>query len=675
MQFDVPDHHKNSVLQKTLYFSPVKHLTALLLFLFFISALQIRADVIDDSIAVILHSNEADTIIAKKLIAIFHEYKIKAPDLALKAAESAFQFAKEKNLEYYKGRALSFIGTANYSMDRYTAALESYLQALQMFEKLGKKREQGVILNNMGNIFLDQELPDQALPYYQRALAIDRELNLDHDIAMDLMNISSAYSVTPKLDSAFILCSQAMKKAEELNDTSIYVQCLGNLGIIEFQQKKYDDALKDITQAEKLFKQYDIETNIGVLYLSLGDLYIERKEIQKATHYYSNALENAKELESIDDERLAYLGLSKSAELAGNTKQAYDYFRKYSLLNDSIFNIKSARKQTQLLLNYELDKKEVLQKASEEKTEAVHAAQLGKQRSQKNFFIAGFIVVFFLLFIMLRQYRLKNRSNKKLSETLENLERTQTQLIHQEKMASLGMLTAGIAHEIQNPLNFVTNFSESSKELIHEINLSSDEKEKQELMADLTMNIEKISSHGKRADNIIKSMLRHSHGDKEEKRPTNINKLCDEFLMLAYHSLRASHPDFNCTIEKNFQPDMPKVNVMAQEVTRVMLNLFTNAFHALKERQEKEKDFSPVIAVTTKIENQFAKITVRDNGTGIPEHIRNKIFQPFFTTKKSGEGTGLGLSISYDIIKAHGGELKVSSEIGRYTEFLIELPL
>ena len=635
----------------------------------------LKSQPVKDSISFIMKGTYADTIKIKKLLGLYHQFKMNDPQQALIAAESAGKIAGEKKLELYMAKAYGFMGTANYNMDRYPVALEHYLNALQLYEKLDRKREQGVILTNMGNLFLDQELPDQALPYYQRALVIDEALMLDADITMDLLNISSAYSVTPKLDSAYLLCSLALQKAEQLKDTAIYKQCLGNLGIIEFQQKKYDIALKHILEAEDLYKKHGLEANIGVLFLSLGDIYLQKKDVAKATLYYTRALENGKEMESIDDERYAYLGLSKCVELKGNFSEAFDFIKKYNVLNDSIFNFKSSRKQTSLLLNYEMQKREVIIKAEQEKKEAMHTAELHRQRSQKNIFIAGFIIVFVLSFIMLKLYRDKNSSNKKLSETLAHLEHTQSQLIHQEKMASLGMLTAGIAHEIQNPLNFVTNFSDSSLEIIKEIHESKDGTEKQALMNELTTNIEKILGHGKRADNIIKSMLRHSHGTPEEKRPTAINRICDEFLMLAYHSIRASHPDFNCTIEKKFQEDMPKVNLMAQEITRVLLNLFTNAFHALKERKEKEPGFSAVITVSTMLNNQFAEIRIRDNGTGIPIAIRDKIFQPFFTTKKSGEGTGLGLSISYDIIKAHGGDLKVECKEGEFTEFCIMLPI
>ena len=669
-------------------FPPVKRKYIFYLcILIFLPAL-VWAQSVKDSIAVISASGDADSTKVKRLLGLFHLYKNNEPEQALLAAESAYRISLEKNLEALKAKSLGYMGHATYGMDRYTEALEYYVEALQLYENLGRKRDQGVILTNMGNIFLDQEMPDQALTYYHRALAIDRELKLDMDIAMDLMNISSAYSVTTKLDSAYMICTEALQKAAELKDTNLYAQALGNLGIIEFYQDKsdssgksfagrdkYDKALQHITEAERLFVKHGITSNLGVLYLNLGDIYLERKEIENAASKYARALANAQMMESIDDERRAYLGLSKCAELLGNTSKAFEYFKEYSVLNDSIFNLKSSRKQTQLLLNYESEKNKALLKASEEKKELLHAAELRSQRLQKNFFIVGFIIVFILSFFVMRQYRLKHLSNKKLKEAMEHLEQTQTQLIHQEKMASLGMLTAGIAHEIQNPLNFVTNFSESSMEIIKEIKEEKDEAEKQVLMQELNMNIEKIHSHGKRADTIIKSMLRNSHGNKEDKKPTNINKLCDEFLMLAYHSIRATHPEFNCTIEKKFQPDLPKVNVMSQEITRVMLNLFTNAFHALKERAQKEKNFSPLITITTGTSGKHVDVVVRDNGTGIPQAIRDKIFQPFFTTKKSGEGTGLGLSISYDIIKAHGGELKVNSKEGEFTEFTIQFPV
>jgi tetratricopeptide (TPR) repeat protein len=312
----------------------VKQRLFLLTLLIAFSFTLLKSQPVRDSIAFITKGTDADTVKIKKLLGLYHHYKMNDPQQALLAAESAGKLANEKSLVLFKAKAFGLMGTANYNMDRYTEALGHYLNALQLYEKLDRKREQGVILSNMGNLLLDQELPDQALPYYQRALVINKDLKLDADIAMDLLNISSAYSVIPKLDSAYLICSQALEKAEELKDTAIYTQCLGNLGIIEFQQKKYDIALKHILEAEDLYRKHGLESNIGVLFLSLGDIYLQKKDVAKATFYYTNALENGKEIESIDDERYAYLGLSKCAELKGNFPQAYNYIKKYNVLND-----------------------------------------------------------------------------------------------------------------------------------------------------------------------------------------------------------------------------------------------------------------------------------------------------------------------------------------------------
>jgi signal transduction histidine kinase len=235
-------------------------------------------------------------------------------------------------------------------------------------------------------------------------------------------------------------------------------------------------------------------------------------------------------------------------------------------------------------------------------------------------------------------------------------------------MASLGQLTAGIAHEIKNPLNFVNNFAQLSSELIDDIAEEKDVEEKAAMMQDLKSNLDKINHHGKRADSIVQSMLQHSRGTAGEKQPTDINKLCEEFADLAYHGMRANVPSFNSAIVKNFDSSLPKVNVVQQEISRVVLNLLNNAFYAVKDKKDAKVEVS-----TKKIGNNV-QIKVRDNGTGMPENVKQKIFEPFYTTKPTGEGTGLGLSLSFDIIKAHGGEIKVESEAGKFTEFTITLP-
>ena len=280
---------------------------------------------------------------------------------------------------------------------------------------------------------------------------------------------------------------------------------------------------------------------------------------------------------------------------------------------------------------------------------------------------------------LILEEKVKHRTSQ-LNQSLENLKSTQTQLIQSEKMASLGELTAGIAHEIQNPLNFVNNFSEVSNELIDEMNDELDKgdiDEAKAISADIKQNLEKINHHGKRADAIVKGMLAHSRSSSGEKIPTDINALADEYLRLSYHGLRARDKSFNSDYKTDFDPNLPKVNVVPQDIGRVFLNLINNAFQACAGQPSKGskplEGFNPLVTVSTKNIGDKIEISVKDNGPGIPDAIKDKIFQPFFTTKPTGQGTGLGLSLSYDIVKAHGGELKVETLEGEGTTFIIKL--
>ena len=318
-------------------------------------------------------------------------------------------------------------------------------------------------------------------------------------------------------------------------------------------------------------------------------------------------------------------------------------------------------------------------------------------------------------FILLNIHKDKIDSQKHLLEkTLHDLKAAQAQLIQAEKMASLGTLTAGIAHEIQNPLNFVNNFSEVNKdllaEMLTELELGKVEESKA-ITKDIIENEEKIIHHGHRAAAIVKSMLQHSHSSSGTNEPTDINSLADEYLRLAYHGFRAKDKTFNATMKTDFDPSIGKINIIPQDIGRVILNLITNAFYAVSEKQKTfqtpspmkgENNYDPIVTVKTKYQsplvaelsdkgerkkveasggrgldgskNPYVEISVRDNGPGIPPSALDKIFEPFYTTKPPGEGTGLGLSLSYDIIKACGGELKVETKEGEFAEFIITLP-
>jgi signal transduction histidine kinase/ketosteroid isomerase-like protein len=272
------------------------------------------------------------------------------------------------------------------------------------------------------------------------------------------------------------------------------------------------------------------------------------------------------------------------------------------------------------------------------------------------------------------------KAKQSVEATLSELKATQNQLVQSEKMASLGELTAGIAHEIQNPLNFVNNFSEVSGELIEEMNEEIEKGDMEEAKAianDVKQNLEKILHHGKRADAIVKGMLQHSRSSTGVKEPTDINALADEYLRLAYHGLRAKDKSFNATMKTDYDDSLEKVNVIPQDIGRVILNLITNAFYVVDEKKKRLKDgYEPTVSVRTIKGAGKIEISIKDNGNGIPDKVKEKIFQPFFTTKPTGKGTGLGLSMSYDIVnKGHGGELKVETTEGEGTTFTIALPM
>jgi len=308
---------------------------------------------------------------------------------------------------------------------------------------------------------------------------------------------------------------------------------------------------------------------------------------------------------------------------------------------------------------------------------ALETERLKAEQREKEFQISETLKAALEVQVLERTAAL-TKQKEELEEALLELKATQVQLIQAEKMASLGELTAGIAHEIQNPLNFVNNFSELTNELLDEMNEAiekGDYEEGKALASDIKENLEKINHHGKRADSIVKGMLLHSRTSSGQKDLTDINSLADEFLRLSFHGLRAKDKSFNSDFKTHFEPGLPKVAVIPQDMGRVFLNLINNAFYAVNDKKKTAPDFKPMVEVSTKNLGKSIQIIISDNGGGIPEQIKSKIFQPFFTTKPTGEGTGLGLSLSYDIVKAQGGDLSVESNDGEGTVFIINLPL
>lgn len=290
---------------------------------------------------------------------------------------------------------------------------------------------------------------------------------------------------------------------------------------------------------------------------------------------------------------------------------------------------------------------------------------------------AGLIVILFIVVLVVENAY--QRSLKRLEETLASLRKSQEQLIYQEKMASLGQLIAGIAHEIQNPLNFVNNFSTVSKDLLNDLHEAKTDREREELMRAVVENLGRIEQHGKRADNIVKRMLLHSRAQAGEKQQTDINRLCDESITLAFQNARVNNPDFKCMIRKNYSAAAVTAEVAPQEISRVLLNLLDNAFYSVNlkraQKEEANEAYEPSVTVTTSAVTGFVSFSIHDNGEGATADVLENIFQPFFTTKPAREGTGLGLSICYDIVKAHGGEIRAESREHEGTTMIVTLPV
>jgi signal transduction histidine kinase len=365
--------------------------------------------------------------------------------------------------------------------------------------------------------------------------------------------------------------------------------------------------------------------------------------------------------------------------------KALNYLKEYNAVRESLYGTKNMQAMQNLVV------------AEAQRQQEIIEMEKAYQNKIKMYALLGGLIVLLLAAAMFYRNSVNQKKSRillqhqknELEQSLRQLRTTQTQLVQAEKMASLGELTAGIAHEIQNPLNFVNNFSEVSTELVDEMKSEIKKGNYDEVNViadDVKQNLEKINHHGTRAADIVKGMLQHSRSSSGVKEPTDINALADEYLRLAYHGLRAKDIDFNATMKTDFDKSIDKINIIPQDIGRVILNLITNAFYAVNEKSKQGiAEYEPTVSVVTKKVNHQVEIRVTDNGNGIPPNILDKIFQPFFTTKPTGQGTGLGLSLSYDIVKAHGGELKVETltteaaalagKEGAGTTFIISLPL
>jgi two-component system NtrC family sensor kinase len=412
--------------------------------------------------------------------------------------------------------------------------------------------------------------------------------------------------------------------------------------------------------------------------LSLAKLYQRLNNLGKAIHFANNALYYSRKAKDVKCQTESYSMLYTIYNSQNRNDSAFHFLQLYKTLSDSLNRVERDKIYEYLNLGF---------------NEQVKQQGIEQARTQKANYIRLYTILLalgvmvFISFLLFRNNRNRKKANtilqqqkERVETTLSKLKTTQSQLIQSEKMASLGELTAGIAHEIQNPLNFVNNFSEVNTELIGELEQEVSKGNLAEVKAivkNIKDNEQKINHHGKRAGDIVKGMLQHSRTSSGQKELTDINLLCDEYLRLAYHGLKAKDKSFNAKFETELDASLPKMNVVPQDIGRVILNLITNAFYAVNERLRQappDSHYEPTVSVSTKKSGDKILVSVKDNGNGIPQKVLDKIFQPFFTTKPTGQGTGLGLSLSYDIVKAHGGEIKVNTNENEGTEFTIKLP-
>ncbi len=656
-----------------------------------------------DSLRVELKKEINDTLrmAAYRELALF--YLDINSDSAMYFIEKDLPLAKKLNLKLWEADAYDLMALITENQGKYVSSLKSFNAALEIVENTDCEK----------NIWKISKFTDRKFPEFAR-------LSMLATIQSDAAGL---YGITENYDKQLKAIQNSLKVGFSINDKTILSQAFRGMGTINSRQNQLDSALASYKRSINYSKEVGYNKYTGASYLRIGDIYLKQGLPKLAIKNYLVALQSSIEQNNYSQLGSVYVALSIYYNTIGNNDSALYYAKSGLAITKNTGNVtgtiigyntlvtiyKSQKKSDSALLFLQLatDEKDSLLSLAKIKQlqnigfdEQLRLQELEKNRIETQSkirtygMLTGLLVLSIIGFILYRNNRQKQKANKVLESTLANLKSTQTQLIQSEKMASLGELTAGIAHEIQNPLNFVNNFSEVSTELVDEMNeeiKNGNIEDATAIAADLKQNLEKINHHGKRAGDIVKGMLQHSRSSSGVKEPTDINALADEYLRLAYHGLRAKDKDFNANMKTDFDESIGTINIVQQDIGRVILNLITNAFYAVNEKAKTPQpttpqppkggvSYEPTVSISTSSiqppsGGRIVQIKVSDNGGGIPPKILDKVFQPFFTTKPTGQGTGLGLSLSYDIVKAHGGELKVETKEGEGSTFIIQLPV
>jgi len=646
---------------------------------------------VTDSLRRIFFSATEDSVRYEAAIRLYDYYEELNRDSAFLYGDQSVLISRRNNKKLNEAYSLSRKAYQEVNIGRFAEALHSLLDAFAISEnpandkyfwsvhplnQESQKRLYALSCTHhiYGILMRETRNTEQQLIHFREAKRIAVEINSPARSVLGSLNIGRIYLEKGKLDSALYYEDEA----EEIARKSGREKYLS--GILLFKANIYvnkGDTAKGLSYLYEGIKSAIAQNNLDGLvrgYRELSRYYINKHNKDSSLYYAIRQLDIAKKMGGFSafgyHVGVAYENLYLVYQLRNQFDSAYKYLALTQRTNDSINRdkIESLAEFQKLTLN----EQQRLQNVEKERV-------VYQNKIRTYFLLAGIAVLLLLAIIFYRNNRQKHKAKVKIEKAYDELKATQQQLIQSEKMASLGELTAGIAHEIQNPLNFVNNFSEVNGELIDELEQEIDKgnlSEIKSLAKNIKENEQKINHHGKRADAIVKGMLQHSRSSSGQKEPTDINALVDEYLRLAYHGLRAKDKSFNASFKTNLDNSIDKVNVIPQDIGRVLVNLINNAFYAVGEKQKQTSNgYEPTVTVTTKKIDGKVELKVVDNGNGIPQKVLDKIFQPFFTTKPTGQGTGLGLSLSYDIVKAHGGDLKVNTRETEGSEFIIDLPL
>ncbi len=649
---------------------------------------------IADSLTRIYQQDTARGITKLKLLTDLAFNEVKDLAKALQYAEELISIAKQSGSDRYLRAGYFLKGTKCRLQGNLTEALQAFFNSAAIAGKTNDLKAEGEDYGAIADVYATANNFNSANHYYSKAIATLRQFRPRSQqdsisLASIISNAGDAYLNNQQYDSALIFFNEAKAMFDKVNYLSGKGYSRGNIGMAYAGLGQNDLAEENMNDAIRILQINQDFYPICVYLTAIADIYASKGNYKAALSYSLKSLQMAESQglkKQIGD---ASLKLSELYEKDGNLRESFKYYKKHIAFRDSVNNIQNVQNMADLRTNYLVSQQEA------------EVARISRQRRDQRYLSIALGIILGLtvltLALLLRHNRHKRnayeilnlqkqeteKQKAKAEDALAELQVTQRQLIQAAKMASLGQLTAGIAHEIQNPLNFVTNFSEVSVELLAELRLevlnklpANEQAVANQMFKNIEDNLCKIVDHGKKADSIVKGMLQHSRKSSGSHEPTDFNTLVEEYLRLSHGALRSRDKTFDARFISNLDSTIGKIDLVSQDIGRVLLNLYNNAFYAVnKKRQAMKTPFEPLVTVTTKRKGNTVELSVRDNGDGVPAQLLDKIFQPFFTTKPTGQGTGLGLSLSYDIIKAHGGELNVETKEGEFAEFIMRLPI